>query len=56
MKQWLQSFLFPQYATHSDPNGTPDFLHVGRAGAQAEAETLDVGFFAPDDGHHHHGH
>lgn len=48
--------LFPQYATHSDPTGTPDFLHVGRAGAQAEGETLDIGFFAPDDGHHHHGH
>lgn len=45
--------LFPQYATHSDPTGTPDFLHVGRAGAQAEGETLDIGFFAPDDGHHH---
>ncbi len=44
--------LFPHYATHSDPNGTPDFLHLGRAGAQAEAETLDVGFFAPA---HHHG-
>jgi hypothetical protein len=39
--------LYPQYATHSDPNGTPDFLHVGRAGAQAEAGTLDIGFFAP---------
>ena len=44
--------LFPNYATHSDPNGTPDFLHLGRAGAQAEGETLDLGFFAPD--HHHH--
>lgn len=40
--------LLPQYATHSDPNGTPDFLHVGRAGAEAEASTLDVSFFAPD--------
>jgi GDSL-like lipase/acylhydrolase family protein len=39
--------LYPQYATHSDPNGPPDFLHVGRAGAQAEAGTLDVDFFAP---------
>ena len=46
--------LIPQYATHSDPNGTPDFLHLGRAGAQAEAETLDVGFFAPTRGHHPH--
>ena len=39
--------LLPQYATHSDPNGTPDFLHVGRAGAEAEANTLDINFFAP---------
>ena len=46
--------LYPQYATHSDPNGTPDFLHVGRAGAQAEAGTLDVGFFAPRKGHDDH--
>jgi GDSL-like Lipase/Acylhydrolase family len=44
--------LYPQYATHSDPNGTPDFLHVGRAGAQAEANTLDINFFAP--GQHRH--
>jgi GDSL-like Lipase/Acylhydrolase family len=40
--------LLPQYATHSDPNGAPDFLHLGRAGAEAEANTLDVTFFAPD--------
>jgi GDSL-like Lipase/Acylhydrolase family len=40
--------LLPQYATHSDPNGSPDFLHVGRAGAEAEANTLDISFFAPD--------
>jgi hypothetical protein len=40
--------LLPQYATHSDPNGTPDFLHVGRAGAEAEASTLDVSFLAPN--------
>jgi hypothetical protein len=46
----VTKILLPQYATHSDPNGTPDFLHVGRAGAEAEASTLDVGFFAP---HHH---
>ncbi len=39
--------LLPQYATHSDPNGTPDFLHLGRAGAEEEADTLDVNFFAP---------
>ena len=38
--------LYPQYATHSDPTGTPDFLHVGRAGAQAEGDTLDIGQFA----------
>jgi GDSL-like lipase/acylhydrolase family protein len=44
--------LYPQYATHSDPNGTPDFLHVGRAGAQAEASTLDIDFFAPGRGRH----
>ena len=44
--------LYPQYATHSDPNGPPDFLHVGRAGAQAEANTLDINFFAP--GQHRH--
>ena len=44
--------LYPQYATHSDPNGTPDFLHVGRAGAQAEASTLDINFFVP--GRHRH--
>ncbi len=37
--------LLPQYSTHSDPNGTPDFLHLGRAGAEAEAFTLDVSFF-----------
>jgi hypothetical protein len=43
--------LYPQFATHSDPNGTPDFLHVGRAGAQAEGNTLDITFFAP--GHSH---
>jgi hypothetical protein len=39
--------LLPQYSTHSDPDGTPDFLHLGRAGAEAEADTLDVNFFAP---------
>jgi GDSL-like lipase/acylhydrolase family protein len=44
--------LYPQYATHSDPNGTPDYLHVGRAGAQAEAGTLDIDFFAPGQGRH----
>jgi hypothetical protein len=44
----VTKILLPQYATHSDPNGTPDFLHVGRAGAEAEASTLDVSFFAPN--------
>jgi len=39
--------LYPAYRTHSDPVGTPDYLHLGRAGAQAEADTLDLGFFAP---------
>jgi hypothetical protein len=43
----LTTVLQPQFATHSDPTGTPDFLHVGRAGAQAEGNTLDVSFFAP---------
>jgi GDSL-like Lipase/Acylhydrolase family len=43
----VTKILLPQYATHSDPNGTPDFLHVGRAGAEAEASTLDITFFAP---------
>jgi hypothetical protein len=44
--------LYPQFATHSDPNGTPDYLHVGRAGAQAEAGTLDVSFFALEHARH----
>jgi hypothetical protein len=44
---FLTTVLQPQFATHSDPTGTPDFLHCGRAGAQAEGNTLDVGFFAP---------
>jgi GDSL-like Lipase/Acylhydrolase family len=44
----VTKILLPQYATHSDPNGAPDFLHLGRAGAEAEADTLDVSFFAPD--------
>jgi hypothetical protein len=43
----LTTVLQIQYATHSDPNGTPDWLHLGRAGAQAEADQLDVSFFAP---------
>jgi len=43
----LTTVLIPRFATHSDPTGTPDFLHLGRAGAQAEAEQLDVSFFAP---------
>ncbi len=47
----VTKILLPQYATHSDPTGTPDFLHLGRAGAEAEGDTLDVSFFAPN----HHG-
>jgi hypothetical protein len=31
---------------------TPDFLHLGRAGAQAEAEQLDLQFFAPPKRHY----
>jgi hypothetical protein len=46
----LTTVLQPQFATHSDPTGTPDFLHVGRAGAEAEGGTLDVAFFAPAHG------
>jgi len=44
---FLTTTLQLQYATHSDPTGTPDWLHLGRAGAQAEADTLDIGFFKP---------
>jgi hypothetical protein len=44
---FLTTVLQPQFATHSDPTGTPDFLHLGRAGAEAEADTVDLGFFAP---------
>jgi hypothetical protein len=39
--------LRADYAIHSDPDGTPDFLHLGRNGAQAEGKTLDLAFFAP---------
>ena len=42
----VTKILLPNYATHSDPTGTPDFLHLGRAGAEAEGDTLDVGFRA----------
>jgi hypothetical protein len=48
---FLTTVLQPQFATHSDPTGTPDFLHLGRAGAEAEGETLDVTFFAPAHSH-----
>ena len=44
---FLTTQIQPQFATHSDPTGTPDFLHLGRAGALAEGDTLDLGFFAP---------
>lgn len=49
---FLTTKLQIQYATHSDPTGTPDWLHLGRAGAQAEADTLDIGFFKPARGRH----
>lgn len=39
--------LRADFQIHSDPDGTPDFLHLGRNGAQAEANTLDIKFFAP---------
>jgi hypothetical protein len=45
---FLTTTLQLQYATHSDPTGTPDFLHLGRAGAEAEAATLDLNFFKPN--------
>ena len=38
--------LLPQYAIHSSGNPAPDYLHVGRAGMQAEAFSLDLNFFA----------
>jgi hypothetical protein len=38
--------LLPQYAIHSSGNPAPDYLHVGRAGMQAEAFSLDLSFFA----------
>jgi hypothetical protein len=49
---FLTTMLQTRFATHSDPTGTPDWLHLGRAGAEAEADTLDVGFFAPTRPHH----
>jgi len=49
---FLTTTLQLQYATHSDPTGTPDWLHLGRAGALAEADTLDIGFFRPSRGKH----
>jgi len=44
---FLTAKLQLRYATHSDPTGTPDWLHLGRAGALAEGDTLDIGFFRP---------
>ncbi len=38
--------LRPEYATHSSGNPAPDYLHLGRAGMQAQAFTLDLSFFA----------
>jgi hypothetical protein len=49
---FLTTKLQQQFATHSDPTGTPDWLHLGRAGAEAEADQLDIGFFRP--ARHHH--
>jgi hypothetical protein len=49
---FLTTTLQLQYATHSDPTGTPDWLHLGRAGALTESETLDIGFFKPVKKHH----
>src|SRR4051812_5389943 len=37
---FLTTKIQTRYATHSDPTGTPDWLHLGRAGAEAEGETL----------------
>jgi hypothetical protein len=39
--------LRADFQIHSDPDGTPDFLHLGRNGAQAEANRLKLEFFAP---------
>jgi len=39
--------LLPAYATHSDPPSGFDYLHLGRAGAQAEARSVNIDFFAP---------
>jgi hypothetical protein len=39
--------LAAEFQIHSDPDGTPDFLHLGRNGALAEAKKLDIAFFAP---------
>ncbi|MGZ6125143.1 MAG: GDSL-type esterase/lipase family protein [Myxococcales bacterium] len=44
---FLTTLIQDRFATHSDPTGTPDWLHLGRAGALAEAEQLDIGFFKP---------
>jgi len=49
---FLTTMIQTRYATHSDPTGTPDWLHLGRAGAEAEADQLDVGFFRPTSGRH----
>ena len=39
--------LFPRYAAHSTTDSNPDFLHQGRAGMQAEANTLDISVLRP---------
>ena len=38
--------LRPEYAMRSSGNPAPDYLHLGRAGMQAQAFTLDLSFFA----------
>ena len=39
--------LFPQFAAHSTIDSTADYLHQGRAGMQAEANTLDLSVLQP---------
>ena len=49
---FLTTLIQDRFATHSDPTGTPDWLHLGRAGALEEAKQLDIEFFRPSHGHH----
>ncbi len=39
--------LFLPYVAHSTADSTMDFLHQGRAGMQAEANTVDLTVLAP---------